>query len=250
MVRYRATVVINRCDVCQSPFESLRSSAKYCSRACKDLMKYEAKDCIGCGTRFRTDHKETVYCNKGCSKRKPFRVVGIKKPKQCSECGMWMIGSIKVCSDGCRDSRDARRKANWPTHNAIKHRRNNAKAKECAWCSVSFTPLHSGNKYCSSQCKNNSSGGGHGARAKRCGVEREHVNKLKVFERDQWICQTCGISCDRTHSNNDTSPELDHIIPLSKGGGHKYDNVQLLCRSCNGAKGDSVEALGGQIATA
>lgn len=38
-------------------------------------------------------------------------------------------------------------------------------------------------------------------------------------------------------SLSERAPELDHVVPLSRGGGHVYGNVQLLCRMCNGAKG-------------
>ncbi len=30
---------------------------------------------------------------------------------------------------------------------------------------------------------------------------------------------------------------VDHIVPLALGGTHTWNNVQLLCRACNGAKG-------------
>lgn len=37
-------------------------------------------------------------------------------------------------------------------------------------------------------------------------------------------------------------PELltmDHIRPASKGGAHKFDNLQLMCEPCNQKKADT-----------
>lgn len=43
--------------------------------------------------------------------------------------------------------------------------------------------------------------------------------------------------CMRTFSD-DVPYTLDHILPLSKGGGLTLHNVQLLCRPCNSSKKD------------
>ena len=54
--------------------------------------------------------------------------------------------------------------------------------------------------------------------------------RAQVFDRDQATGQICG-------ANERTKPGvklvLDHIIPYSKGGETTYDNLQVLCRSCN-----------------
>ncbi len=55
----------------------------------------------------------------------------------------------------------------------------------------------------------------------------DHV-KLLVWARDGGSCIRCGSESDL---------QFDHIIPLSRGGGDQADNIQLLCRSCNLAKG-------------
>lgn len=70
-----------------------------------------------------------------------------------------------------------------------------------------------------------------------CRVERGKVsNKMRfsIYERDGYKCRKCGIS-DRY-----ANLEIDHIIPISKGGKSTYDNLQTLCHKCNVEKGDSI----------
>src|SRR5690606_17948328 len=70
----------------------------------------------------------------------------------------------------------------------------------------------------------------------------DKIDPYKVFEKHQWVCAHCGCDTPRhlRGSIEPNSPELDHITPLSKGGKHSYDNVQLLCRLCNLIKSDSL----------
>lgn len=59
----------------------------------------------------------------------------------------------------------------------------------------------------------------------------------KIKERDGYTCQICGLS-------NKDEPnlllEIDHIIPLSKGGMTTEGNLQTLCWRCNRSKGAKV----------
>ena len=67
-------------------------------------------------------------------------------------------------------------------------------------------------------------------------VERGKVsNKLRfyIYARDGHRCRMCGRYTDDL--------EIDHIIPISKGGKTVESNLQTLCRSCNIRKGNKVE---------
>lgn len=77
-------------------------------------------------------------------------------------------------------------------------------------------------------------------RARHFGVEYEPIKRKLVFDAHNWICAYCGIETPERIKgmNKPNSPELDHIMPISKGGPHTYSNVQLLCRACNAIKSD------------
>ena len=66
----------------------------------------------------------------------------------------------------------------------------------------------------------------------------EHVNRREVFDRDEWRCQVCKEPVDQTLRWPDPlSATLDHVVPLSRGGRHAPDNVQLAHFICNVRKG-------------
>lgn len=55
----------------------------------------------------------------------------------------------------------------------------------------------------------------------------------KGFPKSQWIkmLNLYNHKCLRCGSTEHLEP--DHIIPISKGGKHTWDNMQPLCRDCN-----------------
>ena len=55
------------------------------------------------------------------------------------------------------------------------------------------------------------------------------TDRWEVMERDNFECQICG---ERRFL------QIDHIMPLAKGGSHHIDNFQTLCKKCNMAKSD------------
>lgn len=70
-----------------------------------------------------------------------------------------------------------------------------------------------------------------------CRVERGKVsNKMRfsIYQRDGYRCRKCGVS------QRYAQLEVDHIIPIAKGGKSTYNNLQTLCHRCNVEKGDSL----------
>ncbi len=65
------------------------------------------------------------------------------------------------------------------------------------------------------------------------------TKKLREFikNRDNFTCCNCGNS---THVEPNLLLEIDHIIPVAKGGCTVEDNLQTLCWKCNRAKSDKI----------
>lgn len=68
------------------------------------------------------------------------------------------------------------------------------------------------------------------------------VTLAKLIKRDGLRCALCGKMCDpNDHSWSKYSgpmyPSIDHIVPMSKGGGHVWGNVQVAHIICNSEKG-------------
>lgn len=61
--------------------------------------------------------------------------------------------------------------------------------------------------------------------------------RQQIKERDNYTCCLCGNS---THTEPNLLLEIDHIIPVAKGGVTKENNLQTLCWKCNRSKSDKM----------
>ena len=69
-----------------------------------------------------------------------------------------------------------------------------------------------------------------------CRVERGRISnrmRFTIMERDGYRCCHCG-----KRGTAENMLEIDHVIPISKGGKSTYDNLQTLCHNCNLEKGN------------
>lgn len=49
----------------------------------------------------------------------------------------------------------------------------------------------------------------------------------EVYTKDIHACKQCGST---------ENLEIDHIVPLARGGSNELDNLQILCKKCNRRK--------------
>lgn len=59
----------------------------------------------------------------------------------------------------------------------------------------------------------------------------------EIKARDDYTCRSCGIS---TRVEPHLLIEVDHIIPISRGGLTERDNLQALCWKCNRSKSNKI----------
>jgi hypothetical protein len=77
-------------------------------------------------------------------------------------------------------------------------------------------------------------------RAQLRAVRVERVADAIVFRRDDYICWLCACRCDPLASSRAGRPSIDHVIPISKGGEHSYENIRTAHVGCNSGKRDRI----------
>lgn len=60
---------------------------------------------------------------------------------------------------------------------------------------------------------------------------------MYIKERDNFTCKFCGNS---THAEPNLLLEVDHNIPVVKGGCTEESNLQTLCWKCNRSKSSKI----------
>lgn len=126
---------------------------------------------------------------------------------------------------------------------------------ECKGCSRNFfAPFDK--KYCSVQCGRRTHN--RNRRIRRDERLRDNgridwnISIEGIIARDGDACYLCGEECDLndyvvrndgTHISGNLYPSIEHVIPVSKGGTHTWDNVLLAHRQCNSMKSDK-EVMG------
>lgn len=264
------------CQECGKVAMTKWRKAKYCSKECTNKGKSKTlrqarpiKVCDHCGNEFETTMFTSTqrFCSRSCSAAGNAASRRVYPSKEEAKRALYARQKAKrlearvkveceVCLSPFTAHKDTKKRTCSPECSAkrssMMYKMKAAAAKMaappkiCKMCGVQIGQdegARGRHKFCSVECANKNDrlkyGGNNRRRARRHGVPYEPVNKIKVFDRDAWRCQMCGVKTPKKlmGSFDDKAPELDHRIPMAMGGPHSYDNVQCSCRKCNLAKG-------------
>lgn len=189
------------CRACDKEFyvwpNEAKRGRKYCSRSC--MNKRDIRECVLCGISFTVAKKNPrEICGKSCP--------SLKVKYNCIVCSIEVtrpkcFGQGKFCSDRC-------------------HR---------MWLideNITAEPMRGMHRPY------------YGSKRKYKIKRGDMIDREDVFDFFGWVCIVCDKEIEKHLEYPDKmSATLEHIIPLSKGGTHTWDNVAPSHLLCNGQKG-------------
>lgn len=186
-------------------------------------------------------------------------------------------GKSKYCSPECKKEAARRRQEKWRAEHPEYHKHYHADHPEAAerfkerhphygrdrWRKIRGTKIYKrvcevcGKEFetpfpyavtCSKECSKFLKRNKHDHRIellKSNGEVDTSITLDKLIERDEGICHICGEKIDKEDYSyidgvkcvGNSYPSIDHVIPVSKGGTHTWDNVKLAHMVCNARKG-------------
>lgn len=251
---------------------------KFCSHRCELIYNGAILDhgeltkiCSICGKEFKTWRSQKITCSEECSKKRENSRKHSQDPEeerkrdreryraknpdartmeQIHEEHLARLERLKVEKEEAKRHREQEQKKNREKRAKVKRQK---KAywteycqmhvcQECGQMYVAYYPL---SKYCSDKCSKKKHK--HSHRYKGITLDRD-ISLKRLARRDKNTCQICGLKVDwddwtqrdKTIICGGDYPSIDHIRPISKGGLHSWDNVQLAHRNCNTLKNDKV----------
>ena len=255
--KWRARGTIRVCQRCGREFHKASNGKvpKYCSNECahKAQVKREDRICLQCGKVFHPHSMaQGLFCSHQCFglsvKKEGFTQV-------CQQCGREFQSAYegrRFCSQGCATAKaksDALgfeaqfvRSLRWMNALSVRMGEAEGRRRRCIVCGVEFVARNTRGRICSDECKRVYDNARKDKRIIRSDRRPDYTITLPaLYMRDGGVCQACGKALTFDCGfNSDDYPSIDHIIPLAKGGLHRWYNVQLMCRGCNWRKRDAM----------
>jgi hypothetical protein len=225
-VQYRYAPHQKLCETCGKPFDSREARIRFCSIACNNRSRTWAHECERCGKTWESGHAHGRFCSAACRTAPGTDLV------------LW-----RPVPPWVRIAEATRRLG-------VEHRplRKRWYAGRCARCGDWFVHDQPSTMTCSVRCMKRQSHDRRRLRERMHGGAPGKVSRWRIFERDEWTCQICGLPTERSEKTpHPLAPTLDHVIPLAlwpgdEGAVHEDSNLQCAHFLCNSIKGDRIAA--------
>ena len=232
------------CLTCGTAYQPVKRGQRHCSKACRHLASYrhsrgrrDARECPQCGVEFRRTNEDQVFCSRACVAER------FSRPTPCEDCGALLPrhdGKPTTRCGACDDQR-ARIKSAQQAMRAEERAR--SLQRTCLWCQVSFAARNVSARCCSKVCRSRLESRARKQRLK--GLAPTIISIVAVYHRDHGRCGLCHKRVPLTKKYpHPLAATVDHIVPITQGGEHTFENVQLAHARCNLLKGNR---QGGQL---
>ena len=226
------------CLFCGHDYMATKRASRYCSTSCANrgrgaVSPIPEATCAQCAMVFRrkthSGGDKRLFCSRACS----FAALSARRAAK-EAARVAARAEARVAAFAARASRAAARAHKGPV------------VSTCSECGLSLVGRRARTRClrCQKRAARRQRGSDrHEARARRRGLPRDHsITADRLFARDGWRCQICGIKTPKRLKGlqQPQSPTIDHIVPISQGGGHVWENVQTACHACNMRKGAKV----------
>lgn len=206
------------------------------------------RKCIVCGKEFVTTLPHKLTCSDVCSNQNKLNKARERQTPEKAH-AQWVkrrYGSEKAREEYFKEKE---RKAEIVKREREKKRIEEKEKRKirgvCVVCGKPFETLNPAQKTCSKECGKKLAYSRKDKRIPKEQLKDKDITLEALFRRDFGVCYLCGKKCDwedrRGNITGDNYPSIDHVIPISKGGLHSWDNVMLAHFKCNVKKSDSVD---------
>lgn len=259
-------VKICKCKVCGKDFECTHRR-KYCDDECRQKARrsqrkiYKVpkviKECEWCGKEFESSNDYRIkFCSTDCQQTSYSRVVREhgSLEKHLEERRTNKEKRLKQLRIEAKERQKQRALANLAkllNKEVLRRERVAELTRPCVECGTPFYNIHPSALTCTPLCskrrKNRISRMYDSKRLNETNIVDKDITVQKLFKKYGGICYLCGKECDFNDKViteegymivGKTYPSVEHIIPISKGGLHSWDNVNLAHHYCNTLKRD------------
>lgn len=216
----------------------------------KRNSKVEKRACIICGKEFETARPHKLTCSDECkkenkrqqdSKRSRQRAPEkehdryIKRKYGSEEERLEHLRRMEKAKEVERERRKKQREAEKIARMRV---------GKCVVCGEEYRTFNPAQKTCSQVCGKKLDYARKQKRIPKKQIIDKDITLEALLRRDSGVCYLCGKACDWNDKKENTVgpnyPSIDHIVPVSRGGLHAWNNVRLAHFSCNLDKSDTL----------